>query len=181
MYVVTFNLAQPNFARIEYWLRQINAVTTGRPPILLVGTHRDQCAQKEFELMVALEKRFRQPWCGNIRAVLSVSCTSSQRTGLDELKQCILDTAQSMLWPLQMPAYYLALRQLLSETPEELLSVGAFQKRVAARLPQLSPTHIHNALVFFHQVGLLMYFSDMPQLRDLIVLDPRWLARVMRT
>ena len=38
MYVICFDATRPVPARIEFWLKMVKAMTTDRPPVLLVGT-----------------------------------------------------------------------------------------------------------------------------------------------
>jgi hypothetical protein len=175
---------------MEYWLRLINTVARNRPPILLVGTHRDQRHEGPVAtLMSTVEAKYRKAWCGNIRGVHCVSCV--KRIGVDELKRSILDNATKVLSSVQVPAYYLSLKQLLYELKAELkdyVQFSVFEARARDRVghivtgddPRLFARDLKTALLFFADCGLVLYF-DSPQLSDFIILDPKWLATVLAT
>jgi hypothetical protein len=182
-----FDIAKVNEARIEYWLRQINSVAACRPPIILLGTHRDRCHESRVVAMLQdLETRFRQQWCGNVRSIQCISAMSRQN--LVECRRLIVETAQSMLSSSQVPAYYLSLRHLLlsmrhENTECDYVRLADLERRFVECVPFLAsrPSDLQQALSFFHHTGTILFFADMPQLRDLVIMDPRWLARVLAT
>ncbi len=94
---------------------------------------------------------------------------------------------------MQVPAYYLALKQLLMELKAEAKDYtrfAVFETRARERLGHLADEQklsahtfvqeLRSALVFFADCGLVLYF-DTAELRDVIILDPNWLAGVMST
>jgi GTPase SAR1 family protein len=112
VYLVMFNMTSVKEQRLEYWLRQINALARDRPPIFLVGTHRDKLPENAAtSVLKMIESKFKgRPMFGNIRDVFGI--TSVKKGGADELKQTVIGTGQKMLSSLQIPAYYLALKQV---------------------------------------------------------------------
>ncbi len=168
-------------------------------------------------LISAVEAKCKKYWGGNIRGVHFISLL--KRTGLDELRRAIVETASKLLWyvsgvftrfnffvfficmpffllffsssfrSLQVPAYYLTLKQLLMELKAEAKDYtrfAVFETRARERLghladeQKLSVCELRTALVFFADCGLVLYF-DTAGLRETIILDPNWLAGVMST
>lgn len=114
-----------------------------------------------------------------------------KRIGLDEVRTAIVEAAHKLLSTMRVPAYYLALRQVLLEMKAQFTDYtrfASFAMRARDRLAtqqQHSSTHtfesdLRTALLFFADCGMILYF-DTPDLRDLIILHPKWLADVMST
>lgn len=172
-------------ARMEYWLRHINAHARNRPPILLVGTHRDQRHEASVGSLVStVEAEYKRGWCGNVRGVHAVSCV--KRIGLDELRASILQIAQKLLSAQRVPAYYLALRQVLSTLKSDFTDYTRFsilearaRERIGSQFASemAFQSELRTALQFFTDCGTILYF-DSSELRDMVILDPRWLANV---
>jgi hypothetical protein len=170
---------------MEYWLRHINAHTRSRPPILLVGTHRDQLHETAVAAMVtAVEKQYMRNWCGNVRGVHAVSCV--KRIGLDILRTSILEIAQKLLTAQRVPAYYLVLRQVLlalKHDYSDYTSLVVVQARARERIglqfesEASFQSELRTALQFFTDCGIILYY-DTIELRDLVILNPQWLANV---
>jgi hypothetical protein len=135
-------------------------------------------------LVAELEAKFKQPWCGNVRGVTLVSCTS-KRTGLDMVRQQILESAQRLVSTTAVPAYYVLLKKLILDLKGEGQGIVRYDALERSCAEQLS-IHIEampdlrGALAFFHDAGLVLYYN-VPELRDVIILDPRWLSQVMAT
>lgn len=170
-------------------MRQINTFAKSRPPIFIVGTHRDQRSESHvMPILSAIEAKYRQNWSGNVRGVFGVSL--AKRTGLDDLKRLILESATKLLSSLEVPAYYLALKQVLHELQREssdYVKFVAFESRVRTVLAQTGcikdsnfADELRTALSFFNDSGIILYFNT-SELRDLIILHPKWLADILST
>ena len=186
LYVVVWDPRQPlEHARIDYWLASITAKAP-EAPIILVATHRDA---PEFALsMTALENRLlevqdrylsRFP---KIRSITAVSCVS--QLGIDNLGSELVSIALQKLssaakWPAKLKYLDACIRAekhagllppVLNWEQFSLLC-GAVQLHDEDKIAEMVQT--------LTSLGTIMYSPEID--RDLVIVDPQWLADCMAT
>lgn len=64
IYIVVFNMANPDFERVDYWMNQLkNSSPTEYEricPILLVGTHRDHSEFNDSQIVSELQDKLKK-------------------------------------------------------------------------------------------------------------------------
>ena len=56
VYIILFDLSKPlTESRIEYWVKKISVMTTGKTPIILVGTHADDPSLSDQKIKSIIE------------------------------------------------------------------------------------------------------------------------------
>ena len=167
--------------RIRYWLRQIRATSSDRPPVFLIGTHLDEerCTSS-FQNTVAETLGACFPskvW--NIVGTFFVSARTDKgvRTLWKELK----NTASSHATITQkVPETFIMLDRLLTEEKNARQVISWDEYCTFARecsIPAEKTTVVTN---FLHDVGTLMHYNCKESgLDQYVILDPQWLADVM--
>jgi leucine-rich repeat kinase 2 len=119
---------------------------------------------------------------GNVRGVIPVSCT--KRIGIPELHEKISEIAHKHSMVNQrVPAFYLNLKDVVHRLRSEkkyaeTISYPDF-KRAADEIIT-KQTEFQAAVRFLHDSGILIHFNiARSKLKDLVILDPQWLANVM--
>ncbi|EGC33244.1 hypothetical protein DICPUDRAFT_49056 [Dictyostelium purpureum] len=197
LYLVVFKLTDPNFAeRVNYWVRQVKSCSSGAvPAIFLVGTHTDVCTPEQLgEAESILKSNFLQYTRVKDNAINFVCCQTGK--GIKELKRKLIHEAEkSHLIKKNIPGNYIILEHRLTNrganpgrmTINGTLSAINLQKERyidyedyenECNLSHLQPEDVKGATEFLHNLGIILHF-DTPTLRNLVVLDPQWLADVM--
>jgi serine/threonine protein kinase/GTPase SAR1 family protein len=184
VYVLVFNVArQLTESRVEYWLKKVNVMTTGRTPTLLVGTHIDAEGMGQEQLDAIGEKmrrKYPRSVYPNIVDIVMVS-TKGKKPGIKSLKKLLRETARKTKGlTRRVPGGYRDVQtQILSMRKErQFIQFDEFVELIAAH--GLRRDEVKSALSFFHQVGSLVYFDDPHAgLDQLVIIDPEWLSKVM--
>jgi len=180
---VVFDLVNPGYGRIEYWLQQLRNMrhNSVRAPVILVGTRKDHAsctAEHVAGVMAHLEQRFPRYRYTNICGLLCVSNKTGE--GIGDLRQLINERAERA--SLVVPATWVQLYDLISSHRErrgcEYVSMRTFQQWCTQC--HVPASEIADAIEFLSSVGSLIHFNDPASaLNELIVLNPQWLANIM--
>ena len=98
---------------------------------------------------------------------------------INQLKQVITKIAFTKKQP--RPIRYLKMeRKVLQLAYQDKVSVVTLpQSKDVAQSCGLSEDEVHEALQYLHQKGTLLYFSEVPDLINVIILSPNWLAKLL--
>lgn len=184
VYLVVFSLVQPeSFKRVEYWLQQIELVSSmSKSYVLVVATHADdpQCTpafvRQRIQDFAKFQKRFR-----SIRSCAAVSCSSGE--GISNLRLALQQVAHE---------HYL-LNKLVPGKWETLDSKIKFIRRKPAHRViswedcislgesiGISESDLMSAMSFLKDVGTVVFFMNSGAAHpEFIITDPSWLADVM--
>ncbi|KAL6046584.1 Myotubularin-like phosphatase domain [Balamuthia mandrillaris] len=189
LYVVAFNLATGlENSRVEHWLHSIMARTGGKVPVILVGTHADdeKCTDSYLEevgndietRLLSPSSRFRPL----IQQVHFISCTNGRGVArLMEGMAAILERQEGMGRPL--PKSYLQLEKELFEKRREMNPpVLEWKDYVSmAKLCGIDEANedLLTASEVLHNLGSIVHFTEDAKLRDILILNPQWLTKVM--
>eukprot|EP01119_Soliformovum_irregulare_P012881 TRINITY_DN3370_c0_g1_i1.p1 TRINITY_DN3370_c0_g1~~TRINITY_DN3370_c0_g1_i1.p1 ORF type:complete len:2124 (-),score=675.67 TRINITY_DN3370_c0_g1_i1:56-5518(-) len=183
VYVVVFNLKErgDELTRVDYWLQLIRSQTENSP-VFLVGTHADEISDRQVE---EIQEQFRNRYAvtfPNIVAVLGLSCKT--RKGVTALQELIMKTAiaQPYVDTSYSSGYHQLERLVISQ--RELMSppVVSFNqfRNWCDDCHVTGPGEAGKAAQLLSDLGVIVFFND-PNLKDLVILDPQWLTRVMAT
>ncbi|KAN0024719.1 hypothetical protein ACTFIV_009128 [Dictyostelium citrinum] len=208
LYLVVFKLTDPNFAeRVNYWVRQVKSNSSGAvPAIFLVGTHSDVCTPEQLQEAESILKANFVKYSRVKENTINFVCCATGK-GIKELKKRLIHEAEkSHLIKKDIPGNYMVLearltnrganpgRMAVSGSPvssgsSAQLSSNAINSQKEryidyddymneCKLSHLLPEEIKGATDFLHNLGIILHF-DTPTLKNLVVLDPQWLADVM--
>ena len=183
IYLVVFNLAQPHFERLEYWMNQLrsSASTNSPSPVLLVGTHADSpiCHDPAFITRVKneLKSKFPSQRFPALKHSLIVDCSSGG--GIPGLKDKLLALASAM--KMIVAPTWINLQQRLQQKLEQHINYLSWTdyQDLAVR-SQVELEELSLATKFLQDVGSVIHFDDRrSRLQELVILHPQWLASLM--
>ncbi|KAH3743624.1 leucinerich repeat kinase [Pelomyxa schiedti] len=186
LYLVVYDLQNPNFARNEYWIRQI--LHTSRsgpvPPVILVGTRADRLASLEqaSQISEAVTTQLRCI-CKSMVASVVVSGKDGDLSPLEDAILRATSQKQSVLCPM-VPTGYILLDELIQEKKKSLPYVNwtVFSQWASEPSVDLGSEHLKEVTSFLHSVGSIVHYdSNSSQLGDYVVLQPKFLADLMST
>ncbi|CAC5382463.1 unnamed protein product [Mytilus coruscus] len=156
------------------------------PPVILVGTCKDQIEIAEGEEMenscmerlgiytadVSLDV------CRHVveEGKYCISNTEDKRTVFQEIREYILKLAKTMKsWNRDYPLKFIQLEKLLQEKRQELpiISFQQIQHLSTTTLNPLNDEELNLFLKFHHEIRALVFFEDLP---NYIILDTQWLS-----
>ncbi|KAH3744947.1 leucinerich repeat kinase [Pelomyxa schiedti] len=183
LYLVLFDLHNPNSQRTEYWLRQIMRTVRSAPfpPIILVGTRADKLpnAEKGREICAAMCAQFR-----SICLIAAAVPIAAKDGDLNELEESIVQIAmqkQSLLRT-RVPGNYILLDEIITENRKTMQIVHWDEFQKWGRTVNIEDDKIKEVALFLHGVGSILYYEAAhSQLGDYVVLHPKFLADVMST
>ena len=183
---------------IHYWLQVVNSVCSVKGNVLLVGTHIDKLhpdltrARKIASnkiLPVLEEELYGKPYAQHIACIsegleiaLKQSCFFISNKYRDEeityLKAAAVRVAASLRE--EKPIYFLKIEQALLQLKEQVISVSTMLDLVAENIFTLDKNspEFKGILKYFHNNRIILYFSQIESLKDLVVLSPNWLAKL---
>eukprot|EP00105_Crassostrea_gigas_P030613 XP_011453001.1 PREDICTED: probable serine/threonine-protein kinase roco6 [Crassostrea gigas] len=173
----------------KFWLKSIDSFSDTDSPVIIVGTHADKLSKEECRTFrESLLKFFDNLSHSNLRRHINADRmytigfpdSGSELEDLKDLKKCI---AYIMKCPRYSEenirpvwALFEHLLNRLKETekviPKKTLS--DYCDQLSAQEFRLDQSEISKMLVFFHRVGVLLYF-DQDGLKETIILDIQWL------
>ena len=183
---------------IHYWLQVVNSVCSVKENVLLVGTHIDKLhpdlkkARKiaSNKILPVLEIELcGKPYAQHIACIseglkiaLKQSCFFVSNKCRDEeivyLKAATVRVAASLRE--EKPIYFLKIEQALLQLKEQVISVSTMLDLVAENIFTLdkNSAEFKGILKYFHNNRIMLHFSQIESLKDLVVLSPNWLAKL---
>ena len=156
-----------------------------KPQVVLVATHEDQASEAQIraiqkELKETLEKTeyYRQNilvFASEDEPVFTVNNISSDGRDTDKIRSIVERIARHPSFHIEVP-----LPWLVSSLAFRLLQVPVISydqcMSIASECGIDTPEELKEALWFLHhKVGFIRYFESVPELRDVVILDPQLL------
>ena len=178
-----------------------DAMSRYLPTVFLVATHIDKIGdsqaieQKKGETIGLLVEQFTgKPYArilaGNygsngIEDALKKYCffVSNFERNPDvfcQLKEAIIESCQ-YIFNQRHPVVYLKMEKQLLSLNKSLITKMHFHEiaQECGFLPDITSKKFTNALQYFHSKGIIMHFPFIESLNNIIVLSPRWLAKLL--
>ena len=183
---------------IHYWLQVVNSVCLVKENVLLVGTHIDMLHPDLDEarkialdeiLPVLKDELCGKPYAQHIAGIreglesaLERSCFFVSNKCRDEKIEHLKDAAISIATSLmeEKPIFFLKIEQALLQLNKHIISISMMLELVvknAYPLEKSSP-EFKGILKYFHNNRIILHFSEMESLKDLVILSPNWLAKL---
>eukprot|EP00117_Sycon_ciliatum_P005868 scpid18796/ scgid0488/ Probable serine/threonine-protein kinase pats1; Protein associated with the transduction of signal 1 len=168
------------------------------PPVLVVGTHRDDVAKRGHHMLAKaiiekseeLDKHLGSKAYGlHLSRPFFFVDNSVSGSGVEDpevalLRQSIRSHAMRQPGtrqrvPIKWLKCELLIEKLVHQEHVTHMSFKDFQA-LAAKVEIRDPETLRTMLEFYNRLGVLVYFGNSPQLHNLVVLDPQWLANVFK-
>ncbi len=163
-------------AEADYWLRLIASFAPDSPVLVVLN----KIKKDHFTLnRGAIQQKFPQ-----VQGFVETDCDHpgpDQQPGQDgygiaELHTAIAQQVDQLPEIRQaFPASWFAIKEQLSQTEQNFLSLDEYRKLCEQHGEPNSESQMHLSL-FLHRLGIALNFSDDPRLHDKHVLNPHWLT-----
>ena len=183
---------------IHHWLQVVNSVCSAKENVLLVGTHIDKLhpdLKKAREIasnkiLPVLEIELcEKPYAQHIAFIdiglinaLKQSCFFISNKYRDEeivrLQAAAVAVAASLRE--EKPIFFLKIEQTLLQLNKQVISLSTMLDLVVENtfaLDKNSP-EFKGILKYFHNNRIILHFSQIESLKDLVILSPNWLAKL---
>jgi internalin A len=170
LYLLVWNPRHGTGEQVDRWLRRIHLLVGDQARVLLVATHADR-HHADLDLAV-LRRAYPMVLAG------LVEVDNRSGTNIDHLRQAITEQA-ARLPQMGEPVsrrWIAARDQLLSRSDPQLDRLSCIA--VCAERG-LDATEAEALLRLLHVRGQLLWYADDPGLRELVVLQPEWLAKAI--
>ena len=193
---------------IHYWLQVVDSMCSVKgsdkdhspllPTALLAGTHIDKLHDdikearkiaKKAILPVLEEELLGKPYARHLAGIkdgiksalenfcffLSNKCRDEE---IDRLKNVTIEVAGSLRK--EQPIFFLKIEQSLLLQKEQIISKSKMAEIVAESSFSLSEDspEFKGVLDYFHTKRAILHFSEIKSLKNLVILSPRWLAKL---
>ena len=183
---------------IHYWLQVVNSVCLVKENVLLVGTHIDKLHPDLKEARkIASNKilpKLEEELCGKpyakhiacigegLKIALEQSCFFVSNKFRDEEIEHLKTAAVRVATLLRdnIPIFFLKIEQALLKVNKQVISISTILDLVtenAFSLNKNSP-EFKAILKYFHNNRIILHFSHIESLKDLVILSPKWLAKL---
>ena len=197
--VITFNASlESKDQSIHYWLQVVNSMCSVKENVLLVGTHIDKLHPDlkrarniaRSKILPALEKELcGKPYvqhiagiCEGLMIALKQSCFFVSNKCRDEeianLQAAAVRVATSLRE--EKPIFFLEIERALLQLNKQVISVSTMLDLVAANGFSFNKnsSEFKGVLKYFHNNRIILHFSQIESLKDLVILSPNWLAKL---
>ena len=189
---------QTVISSIHYWLQVVNSLCLVKQNVLLVGTHIDKLHDdvkearkiaKKIILPVLEKELLEKPYARHLAGMkkgiksalenfcffLSNKCRDEE---IDRLKDVTIAVASSLRR--EQPIFFLKIEQSLLLQKEQIISKSKMAEIVAHSSFSLSEDspEFEGVLNYFHTKRAILHFSQIKSLKNLVILSPRWLAKL---
>ena len=186
---------------IHYWLQVVNSLCSVKENVLLVGTHIDklhnnidkarEIAKDKILPQLYDELRFKSyvlhlagfRFYEDLEDALSNCCffisNKIRDKGIQDLKERAIEVATAL--QKKQPIYFLKIEQALMQQTEPVISKSAMFDLVtknAFPLAKSSP-EFEGTLRYFHSKRTILHFSQIESLKEIVILSPHWLAKLI--
>ena len=195
IYFLVFNANSLDFtSNISYWLKTLSNQIQGRPlpNVFLIGTHIDEIPEENREASMEKIKKELSNFCKSLKHTINIKgislICSTKRQDVDYLKEQLTDfIIEQKIHLQQIPTFFEKMRKQVEEKKKTysfpVLLFDTFSQKYSNYEDAIIKIHypediIRKAINYLNEMGTIIYI-DTPQLRDWIILDPRWLANRM--
>ena len=151
--------------KLYYWLDTIQALAP-ESPVLIVATHIDQ---RDADLPLA-ELRHKYPQIIGHCAVSNLT-----RTGCERLREQIAAAAAKLpLMGEAWPASWLKATNAIQDMPEKYITFRDLEAELLKHGLKQQDAQI--LAQWLHELGEILFFPENPDLKDIVILKPQWVA-----
>ena len=175
---------------LQQWMANIHANLTTEgiadyPRIMAIGTHGDLLTPDQWE---AKKEDFIQhckdkAYFDLIDDVLIVDNTSAKKPGEEGedpqfavIRSKISEFTIKKL-AMKTPVSWVLFRKVIQGVGKNVISLeDAIAIGVACKIPQ---EDVVNALLFYHELGVILFYSRTKGLQDSVIINPQWFVKVL--
>ncbi|XP_065914951.1 uncharacterized protein [Dysidea avara] len=195
-------------SNIHYWLQVVDSMCSVKghkgdlspvqPTAILAGTHIDKLhpdidvarkISKEMILPQLIEELSDKPYAQHlagmaegIEAALEQYCffisNKCRDKEIERLKYTAINAATSLRKP--QPIFFLKIERALLQHKEQIIQKSAMAEVIAESAFPIAEnsSEFEGVLRYFHEKRVILYFSRIKSLRNIVILSPRWLAKL---
>ena len=151
------------------------------PRILGIGTHGDGLNEREKQSVIG---QFHALCSGNaylelLDDIFIVDNTTAGRgrhgedPGFERVRESILQFAKKLV--VKTPVSWVLFRKIIQMFAKESKNVITYSEAKAIGVAcKIKAEDIHKVLMFYHDLGVILYYSHIRNLQDKVILSPRW-------
>ena len=154
-----------------------------RPKVVLVGTHKDLASKQQIQAIQQEVKEMLQDtdyhrdniveYASMDEPVVTVNNLHPEGQDMQKVRDIIKRIAEDPAFQVCIPFLWLVLSLLLRHLTEPVITYQQCLS-VASECGITSPEDLDEALWFLHtKLGVIRYFKSIPELRDIVILDPQ--------
>jgi len=160
-------------ADAEYWLNLIRSFGGDSPVIVVLNKQREH----PFDLN---RQNLQSKFPGMIQAFVKTECEDPDQ-GIEELKRTILHETERLPGLRDgFPEVWFAIKDELATMKNNYLTFEQYRS-ICATLGEETQMDQDRLAGYLHQLGIALNFKDDPRLRDMHVLNPRWVTEGIYT
>jgi hypothetical protein len=167
-----------NMKYLEYWLHSIQSKVP-KSYVIIVGTHID-IKRRSFpnDIINSFQHKKEKdtdPEPLNIKT-FAVSCKTGE--GISELKNYISELSTEK--QISIPISYSKLSSILSTNNEKYLKMDDLLKYLENNNFKIGKNEIKNVIGTLHNLGHLLYYPQISDYEDIVILKPQWLIDIFK-
>ena len=151
------------------------------PRILGIGTHGDGLNEEEKQSVIGQFNTLRKgkAFSELMDNILVIDNTTAGRgnngedSGFERVRESILKFAKKLV--VKTPVSWVLFRKIIQMFAKESKNVITFSEAKAIGVAcKIKAEDIHKVLMFYHDLGVILYYSHIRNLQDKVILSPRW-------
>ena len=170
--------------------RKVGAKVEPYPKVMLIGTHLDQLAlirrnraaasQRIFDFLRSQYKKKRYADLLMPSPEYIVDNTTAGQEGKEdpafkEIRKCVHEFAADNL-SVHTPITWVLFRKVMQTISQANKPVMKYSEAIAvAEACSIPPSALSSVLNFYHELGVFLYYSKIPSLKESIIATPQWL------
>ena len=152
------------------------------PKVAIVGTHSDLLnAEDKTEIKEMIELKCRDRHFEDILTDITFvdNTTAGKGEMEDQAINVIRKACQKFVSKLEVetPTSWVLFRKILSSIAGEHPVISYSDAEAVARVCNISVESLPSVLKFYHDLGVFLFYANIPDLKQKVIINPNWLVR----
>ena len=151
------------------------------PRMYCIGTHGDLVKDRKLEIKKELEQHYQsKDFRALIEDTVIVDNTSSGK-GKDEdpslqaLREAVVKFTQEALKK-ETPLSWILFRKVIQVLSKKYNVISLEDACIIGAASKIPPEDVHHALVFYHELGVLLFYPQIYGMKDMIFINPNYIV-----
>uniref|UniRef100_A0A1X7TYE5 Death domain-containing protein n=2 Tax=Amphimedon queenslandica TaxID=400682 RepID=A0A1X7TYE5_AMPQE len=149
------------------------------PRMYCVGTHGDRVKDRKSEIKRELERKYQgKDFSALIEGTVIVDNTTSgqgeaEDPSLQALREAVVGFTQKKL-VLKTPLSWVLFRKVIQVLSKKFNVINFEDASIIGAASKIPPEDVPHALMFYHELGVLLFYPQIDGIKDKIVINPNY-------
>ncbi|XP_019856048.1 PREDICTED: uncharacterized protein LOC109584675 isoform X1 [Amphimedon queenslandica] len=187
-----FNQEEVNMTTLDYmlnWMANIHGHLMSYdeqgdfcsfPRMYCIGTHGDRVKERKSEIKRELKRHYRRNFRALVEGTVIVDNTTSGKgkdedSSLQALRDAVIKFTKEKL-VLKTPLSWILFRKVIQVLSKKYNVISLKDACIIGAASKIPPEDVPHALMFYHELGVLLFYPQIDGMKDKVVLNPKYIV-----